>query len=269
MNDTSWIDRLLDARFREVTWDPADKPILVANGRSYPIATLAEPVSTDLAYAVGVRDRELPRLARWLRASAVHFYEMRVADLAPVAAIEGLAHLAIEWNTKVGDLSPLATVIGLETLVLVHTPKVRSLVPLASLDRLRAFDCSGGIWNENNVDSLEPIGGLALEEVRLLHLRIAADGLRPLARVKTLRRLSLSNQFPTEDYAFLSVHLPDTTCDQFVAFRRLDPPLDGKDVMVTGRRKPFLNAQADRERLRQYADAFEALRREYAAATRP
>jgi hypothetical protein len=270
MGDTGWIDRLLEARFLDVRWDPADKPVLVANGRSYPIATLAEPVATDLAYVVGIRDRELLTLARWLRASAVHFYEMRVTDLAPLAGIDGLAHLAIEWNTKVHDLSPIGAFTALETLVLLATPKVRSLVPLETLARLRAFECSGGIWTRNDVDSLEPLSGLPLEDVRLTHLHVAVEGLRPLAQVKTLRRLRLSNQFPTEDYAYLSVHLPDAACDRFAPFMPLDPPLDGKDVMVTGSRKPFLSSQADRAQLRRYVDAFEALRRQYAAAaTRP
>jgi hypothetical protein len=269
MDGTGWIDRLLAARFHEVTWDPADKPILVANGRSYPIAKLAEPVVTDLAYVIGIRDRELLTLGRCLRASAVHFYEMRVTDLAPIAAIGGLAHLAIEWNTKVRDLSPIGMLTALETLVLLDTPKVRSLVPLETLGRLRAFECSGGIWNQNNVDSLEPVSGLPLEDVRLMHLQVAVEGLRPLAAVKTLRRLRVSNQFPTEDYAYLSVHLPAAACDRFAPFTRVDPPLDGKDVLVTGRRKPFLNTQADQAQLRKYVDAFEALRRQYAAVTRP
>jgi hypothetical protein len=65
------------------------------------------------------------------------------------------------------------------------------------------------------------------------------------------------------------VHLPHAACDRFAAFIRVDPPIDDKDVMVTGRREPVLNARADQHRLRSYVDAFEALRREYAAATRP
>jgi hypothetical protein len=272
MTDPGWIDRLLATPFRDVPWDPADKPILVTKDRSWPIARLAEPVDTDVAYVVGIRDRELPELARWLRAQAIRFYEMRVVDLTPLAAIQGLQHLCIAWNTKVQSIEPLRAFTDLRTLVLTNTPKVRSLAPLESLHALRAFECSGFAFSGtgHTIDTLAPVSGLSLEEIRLTNCAVLDDGLRPLARIRTLRGLESSNQFETEDYAYLSVHLPQATCDKFAPYVRLPRPLeDGRDVMVVGRRKPFLNSQIDAARLRRYEDRFRALQRQFASAIRP
>jgi hypothetical protein len=99
---------------------------------------------------------------------------------------------------------------------------------------------------------------------------VLADGLRPLAHIRTLRRLELSNQFDTEDYAYLSVHLPQATCDKFAPFVRLPQPFeDGRDVMVVGRRKPFLSSQIDAAKLRRYDERFSELRRQFATAIHP
>ena len=273
MSDPGWIDRLLrDSVPGRALGSRADKPILVTKERSWPIARLAAPVNTDLAYVVGIRDRELPGLARWLRAEAVRFYEMRVGDLAPLAAIEGLRHLCIDWNTKVQSIEPLRAVADLRTLVLTNTPKVRSLVPLESLHALRAFECSGFAFSGpgHTIDSLEPLSGLSLEEIRLTHCAVLAGGLRPLARIRTLRTLELSNQFETEDYAYLSVHLSEARCDKFAPYVLLPQALeDGRDVMVVGRRKPFLNSRIDAAKLRRYEARFRELQRQFETTIRP
>ncbi|MGH7468866.1 MAG: leucine-rich repeat domain-containing protein [Longimicrobiales bacterium] len=184
-------------------------------------------------------------------------------DLAPLQQLGGIEHLAIRWNTKLKDLSPLARLSNLETLILEDVPKVEDLAPLAHLQKLLALDFSGGIWNKNRARSLLPFAGLPrLQELRLYNLRVDSDGLRPLAGCKTLQSLSVSNQFPTEDYAFRAAALPSTHCGMFAPFVHIATPIDGKDVMVVGKGKPFLNSTTDHVRLTEYVRQFEALREE-------
>ncbi|NKB27910.1 MAG: hypothetical protein GKR99_10285 [Rhodobacteraceae bacterium] len=53
----------------------------------------------------------------------------------------------------------------------------------------------------------------------------------------------MSNQFDTSDYAYLSVYLPRAECARFAPYESLLREIGGKDVMVTGKRKPFLNTR--------------------------
>lgn len=183
---------------------------------------------------------------------------------APLASVRGLRHLAIRWNTKVSDLSPVGRISSLETLILEDTPKVMDLAPLAGLHALTAMEFSGGIWNKNHAISLEPLSRLpALEELHLLNLVLGTGGLRPLALCSKLKTLLVSNQFETEDYAFLSVRLPNTECRMFAPYVRLDEPIEGKDVMVVGKRKPFLSSTLDAKRLARYVRKFEQRRAEF------
>lgn len=163
--------------------------------------------------------------------------------------------------SKVTDLEPLRYLDRLELLSLEDIPKVRSIEPVAHLSRLVALDFSGGMWNKNRAETLEPIGRLpVLEELYLTNLRVDSGGLRPLARCRALRRLRLSNQFPTEDYAYLAAKLPVVECEMFAPCLPMGYKIGDKDVMVVGKRKPFLNATADAERMARYARDFERMK---------
>jgi hypothetical protein len=265
MTTTPLLDELNQLRFMNATWSE-DRPVLVADGRTHRIRELDAIVEADRAYVVGLAQRDVGRLSKSLRVRAAMFYDMRVADLSFLSAIGDLKMLAIEWNTKVSSLSPLADLVGLERLSLSDTPKATDLSPIARLDRLRALDFSGGIWTKNTAETLDPIGRLtALEELRLTNIRVLKGGLRPLASCRGLLRLDLSNQFDTADYARLSVALPATASDHFAPFIPLGQTVGGKDVMVVGSRKPFLDSTRDAARLKRYVDDFRRFQEEAAS----
>jgi hypothetical protein len=268
MTGTPLIHAVSQLRFPDVRWTERDKPVLIADGVLHRIGDLKAIVAADRAYVVGVNQKSFDHLMRFLRATTVHFYEMRVADLAAIAQLGDVQALAISWNTKVVSLDPLAALPNVSILSFDDTPKVRDLAPIARLTRLRALQFSGGIWNKNTADSLEPLAALdELEELSLLNLRVLDGGLRPLGRLPSLRRLDVSNQFDTADYAYLSVALRQTDCDHFAPYIPLGAGFGGKDVMVVGAGKPFLDSTADAARLRRYVEAFETLQAGFVADT--
>jgi hypothetical protein len=252
-------------RWPDTKWTAADKPVLIVDGALYRIRSLSQAVSGHAAYAVGVTDRELPALGSSLDVEFLHLYELRAANLAPLSAIPRLRHLKVEWNTKLTQLDAIGALAHLETLILVDTPKVRDLSPLRALSALSALEYSGGIWNKQHAMSLDPLASLpTLEELTLTNLRVDAGGLRPLAGCKSLKTLTLSNQFDTEDYAYLSVALPDVQCASFQPWVRASLT-NGLDTMITGRRKPFLNSATDAPRIAAYEDAFRKLQAQFAS----
>ncbi|MCJ1908965.1 hypothetical protein [Planococcus ruber] len=92
----------------------------------------------------------------------------------------------------------------------------------------------------------------------LSNIKVANESLQPLAELKGLKELAISNQFSTEEFAKLSVALPNTTCDKFSPFVRVVLP-DGLDLMVVGKRKPFLNSTNDSAKMKKYEERFRAL----------
>lgn len=57
---------------------------------------------------------------------------------------------------------------------------------------------------------------------------------------------------------------PQTKCDYFHPYVNLgDHPIDGKDIMVIGKRKPFLNSTKDIEKLQRYEKQFKVFQKKY------
>jgi len=258
-------DYLTANPFPDSEWSPAEKPLVVLDGATHSIQNLDRRIAGDTAYFVGVNQREFERAMDLVSARVIQFYEMRVPDTSALETHDEIVELAIQWNTKIADISSICRMSSLKSLVLVDTPKIIDLSPLASCDSLEVLEFSGGVWNKNRAESLEPIGMLpSLKSLRLLNIAVNSCGLRPLSKAKRLSELELSNQFPTGDYAYLSARLPHVNCEHFQPYVRLSSDIDGNDTMIVGRRKPLLNMKRDSARLENYVKEFAMLQRKYA-----
>ncbi|MBC8063543.1 MAG: hypothetical protein H7Y17_01835 [Chlorobia bacterium] len=249
------------ALMRGWKWLDQAKPMIMVDGRH---VNLKEPgvVSGEAAYVVTVTDKNLDAIIDKLDVEALFVYEARITDVTPFTRLRNLKHLRIEWAVKLSDISPLAELSSLESLHLSDTPKMQDLSPVASLKELRDFVFEGGVWNRNTATSLEPLSELPkLEEVHLLNLKVLEDGLRPLAKCPSLRKLEVSNQFKTEDYAYLAGVRPDIACQHFAPW----VPLSDGMVMTTGKGKRILHRIADYRQIEAAEAGFETLRQKFAA----
>ena len=226
-----------------------------------------DPIHGKAARLCSVNAKTFGPIAKRLDVTHLSIVEMRGGELGEIHAPR-LKVLEVSWATKLADISEIARFSKLEGLFLSDTPKVYDLSPFSKLANLRVLVFEGGMWNKNKAHSLAPLNRLAkLEAVQLLNLGVEEDGLRPLAACKQLKWLSLSNQFETSDYAYLSVHLPQTECAQFAASQSTNIGEAYGDIMVTGKRKPFLKSRdaKDQARLAKYEAEFEKLKDKFRA----
>ncbi len=240
-------------------WAPEDKPVVIVDGVLHYLKKMSDPITGSAAYVVGAGDKDLRKLVTQLQVEYLHFYELRAADLAPLTELHSVRYLKIHWNTKLKTLAEIGKLRALRALILVDTPKTVDLGPLINLTELTALEYSGGIWNRNRAKSLEPLTALPkLTELALVNLTVDNGGLRPLAGCTSLKSLSLSNQFETSDYAFLSIALPSLECTMLAPWVRVKL-LDGCDTMIVGKRKPFLDSKKDSSKIAAYEAAFRHL----------
>ncbi len=243
-----------------------DRPKLHIDGKRIdPVGSGA--LAGVAAKLCSVNAKTFPPIAARLDVERLTIVEMRGGALEDLNCPR-LTHLNITWATKLADVSAVSGWRDLEFLELTDTPKVHDLSPVADLKKLRALVFQGGMWTKNRAATLTPIADLpALEVLMLLNLAVDEGGLRPLARLKALQAMFLSNQFETADYAYLSVHLPRVACDQFAAYQKTSIGDQYGDIMVTGKRKPFLKSRdpKDQARLAKYLAAFDKLKAEFQA----
>ncbi|SPH24326.1 hypothetical protein DEA8626_03377 [Defluviimonas aquaemixtae] len=257
------LDDLQYAVMTDGRWRDGRFPKVFLDGHELDLAACKGPIEGERALILGAHGKNLHDLLARVTVDTLGICDSRAEDFSGLARLSGLRRLDIRYVTRLTDISCLRGLKHLETLVFYEPGKLTDISPIAALENLTAFEFSGGISAVARADSLAPIGALKrLEMLRLLNLRVTDGGLRPLAGCESLACLDVSNQFETADYAYLSVMLPDTECALFRPYTDLECKIGDSDVMVTGLRKPFLNAKRDAARLARYVEAFELLRAE-------
>jgi hypothetical protein len=194
----------------------------------------------------------------------IYLYNMRVADLSKLSMLENIKFLALEWNTKANRLWNIEMNSSLSELYISNFPKLNNLDDLRNAKSITRLELSGGIWNPLKVESLEPLSNLnQLKTLSLLNIKVLNRGLMPISVLTDLEELELPNLFPTKEYALLSMKLKNTKCAYFAPYIKLTQEIDGKDIMVIGKGKPFLNSISDEVKLKKYTQDFECMKKEF------
>ncbi|MDF2570034.1 MAG: internalin related protein [Sporomusa sp.] len=140
-------------------------------------------------------------------------------------------------------------------------------IPLApNLEELYFGD---KIWNKYILDSVSPL--TRAEKLKTLVFsakKINDNDITPLAKIMNLERLEFtSNLFLTEQIAWLTANTTNINSSILAPYKKLKNPLKikekTKDILVIGKRKPFLNSHEDKVRLEKYESAFNDLVNKY------
>lgn len=205
--------------------------------------------------------------------SAIDFWKCkRIADLTPLEDLPHLRLVSFYWNqraTRLWDLTRTPNLTGL------HFDDFTRLHDLDDLSRgfgLNELEFGDAVWDTSVFESLEPLAALtALKSLKLSAKRINDGRIEPLAALQELKSLSFSSrQFTTRQVAWLRARLPDSVQSEALEpVRRLSRPLQRErkqlDVLLVGKRKPFLNSVQDAARIEKHVDAFWRLVAEFRA----
>jgi hypothetical protein len=190
----------------------------------------------------------------------------RVADLTPLEDLPGLRLLSVYWNqraTRLWDLSRTPRLTGLRLDDFTRLHDLGDLTGGVGLTELGFGDL---IWSTSVYESLEPLRALVgLQSLDFTAKRVEDGRIQPLGELVGLQELTVpTNLFTTRQVAWLRARLPDSLQSRCLApVVRLERPyeLNGRlrDVLLVGKRKPFLSSEADHARIRRHTEAFEAM----------
>lgn len=234
---------------------------LLIRGKTKNIERLKSFSNLKKLWIYTVNQNEFNKILSLANPKMLHIYELKAEDLSIIGSLKDLEVLALEWNTKAQILWDISKNTSLKSLSIKDFSKLYDISNLQKSTSLELLDLSGGIWNSLNLYTLQPLRYLNnLKFLGLSNIRVKDESLEPISELIKLQELEISNQFPTEEYARLSVSLKNTKCNCFEPYIFLSNPIDDKDVMVVGKRKPFLNSKVDVKKLQKYEQQFKAYR---------
>ena len=187
-------------------------------------------------------------------------------DLTPLEDLVELRMVSIFWNQRTTRLWDLARTPRLKALRIEDFTRLRRLDDLGAGQALKELIVGDAVWEKSTFETLEPLETLRnLLNLSLLPKRIDDGRVQPLGSLTNLERLRIPyNLFTTEQLAWLRAHLPETVeSDALSAILPLTTPFhDGgksRDVLLIGKRKPFLNSELDAARIRKHELGFQEM----------
>lgn len=211
-----------------------------------------------------VNQKEFNKIIDLINPEFLYIYDMRVEDLSGLETLTNVKILGLESNTKASQLWNLKANPSLESLLIRGFTKLTDIQYLKYGSNLRILELEGNNSNQLKLENLQPVKYLQnLKYLGLSNIRILDESLEPISFLKGLELLEVSNQFPTEEFAKLSVLLPNTQCNKFEPYFRLTYPIDELDIMVVGKRKPLLNYKRDKKKLDKYEENFKKIQEKY------
>ncbi|HZX57903.1 MAG TPA: hypothetical protein VFE54_04235 [Mucilaginibacter sp.] len=211
-------------------------------------------------WVYGANEKQLEQILSLISPDFISVYQVLAKDLSVLETLTETETIVLRWNSKSDWLWNMSHNKGLKALVIEDFQKISNVDAISKVNNLEYLVLEGGMWKPLKLDSLTPLAGLSkLQFLRLANMQVKIDGLRPIANLKDLQELDLSNQFETSDYAYLTAKLPDTKCNYFKPYIKLSNAIGGRDVMVIGKRKPFLNFELDKTKIKKYTFEFEEM----------
>ncbi len=195
---------------------------------------------------------------------AIHFWKCPlVNDLRMIESLPAVEHITYYWNQRAEALWDFRKTPALRSLRFEDFTRMHDLSQISEARSLEELDFGNKIWRTYVVDSLEPLRACTgLKKLYFSVKKIVDNRIEPLAALENLEALDFpSNQFSTEQIAWLKVHLPPTVQSNVLQpFWKTDRSFHisgkNKDTFIVGKRKPFLDSVLDKKRVERYVENF-------------
>lgn len=232
-------------------------------GNTKHLELLVQFTELETLWLSGVNDKQLSKVSELTSIETLIIHDLRTSDLSQLVKFPSVKTLLIWGNTKATSLFGLTNLSRLSILGLEHFPKIRDVKEISDINNLKMLCLTGSVDTALKIESLSPLG--ILKQLKLLHitnLRVSDESLDFITQLKELVELQVSNQFPTQEYAKLKGKCGYLRCTHFSPFisSSIKCEICGcAQVMVVGKRKPFICPSCKPDRLKKYQADFEAL----------
>ncbi|MFK8012512.1 MAG: hypothetical protein AB8B80_10750 [Marinicellaceae bacterium] len=193
-----------------------------------------------------------------------------IGDLSDLEKLTNIEKISFYWNQRATELWDLSKNKKLYSIEIDDFTRLHSLSDLVKSESLKELSFGDKVWSSLKIESLEPLSNIKkLEKLYFSAKKIEDPSVFPLTKIKYLQEIEFpTNLFTTEKVAWLTAKLNGKVKSSVLApYRGIKRPFQEKeknlDILIIGKRKPFLDSKIDSVRVEKYVNKFNDLVKYY------
>lgn len=193
-----------------------------------------------------------------------------VEDLKATEILDKVEYIVYFWNQRAKNLWDFSKTKSLKGFCYDDFTRMHNMSEIANSTSLEELYFGDRVWRKYILSTLDPLKKImSLKSLSFSAKKILDEKIEPIADLKKLEKLSFpSNQFTTEQVAWLKAHLHDTVESKILqAYWKIEKPINmngkNKDTFIVGKRKPFLDSTQENEKIIKYAKQFDDMHQWY------
>jgi hypothetical protein len=189
------------------------------------------------------------------------FKNKLLEDFSPLAVLENIIYIDFFHNQRSTKLWDMSHNIDLQALAIDDFSRLHTLKGVETAPSLNYLHFGDKVWSTSTLTDLESLINIGLIGFSFGGKAIENNDIMVFSKIPTLKYVDFpSNMFTTEDIAKLVAECPyleGYSLKPCITFNRDDTTL--KDVLICGKRKPFLSSVADTVKIEKYVSEFNNL----------
>jgi hypothetical protein len=195
---------------------------------------------------------------------AIMFWKNKlVEDWSILSTLKDVKFIGYFHNQRVTQIWDMTNNDKLEGLYISDFTSLHSLDGLQKAPRLERIHFGDAVWPTSVLNNLKGLENSHLKEFNYSGKVIKEDDISIYTKMPNLEILNFpTNLYTTEQLAWLTAKLPKVQGYALRPYIKFDDNTD-KDVLICGKRKPFLSSKKDELRIQKYEENFQQLVKQF------
>lgn len=202
---------------------------------------------------------------------AIRFFKNKfIEDLSLLGTLPQLEYIYFFFNQRVTALWDMTQNKSLTGLAIYDFSRLTSIKGVETAPSLKEFRIGNLVWNTMVIDSFMPLGNTKIERLAFSGKNIIDNDFSFLETLPKLKVFDFAtNIFSTEQVAWIAANCP--LADGRALRAKVDCMLPDSNenlvqvpkTIIVGKRKPILKVKGNEEKIQNYVDSFERLKKKY------
>ncbi len=187
-----------------------------------------------------------------------------VEDWSILSTLREVKFIGFFHNQRITRLWDMSENNSLEGLYISDFTRLKTLDGIQRAPRLERLYFGDAVWSTSVLNDLKALENSKLKEFHFDGKHIKEEDITIYTKMLNLEILNFpSNLYNTEQLAWLVAKMPEVEGVSLKPYIKFDRSNSDNDILICGKRKPFLSSEKDKDKIEKYVNKFEQLVRDY------